>query len=305
MKKTDIGVVLVTYNRLGELKRSLACYEGQTAAPAYIIVVDNCSTDGTAEYLAEWAGRERPFPAEAVRLPENTGGSGGFHAGLAAALGRDAPWVWASDDDGFPEPDCLERAQEFIDGLGEGARDVSAFCGMCVDGGRPTPVQRARIVRRLLVRQEAPVPEKEYASGRPFAIDLYSFVGTVLKKEALMRAGLPRKDFFIYQDDYEHALRMGKEGKIYCVPGIVIRHRDNYGGSRRASWRDYYATRNAVVMYREHFGGASLAVRIARRLLAALASLNPAKVRVTLEAISDGLKGRTGVHGVYVPGWEG
>lgn len=305
MKKTDIGVVLVTYNRLGDLKRSLACYEGQTALPAYIIVVDNCSTDGTTEYLAAWLGRERPFPAEAVHLPENTGGSGGFHAGLAAALAKDAPWVWASDDDGFPEPDCLQKAQEFIDGMGGETAGVSAFCGMCVDGGRPAPVQRARIVKRLFVRQELPVPEKEFRSGRPFTIDMYSFVGTVLKKEALLKAGLPRKDFFIYQDDYEHALRMGKVGKIYCVPGIVIRHRDNYGGGGRASWRDYYATRNAVVMYREHFDRASLLVRMARRLLVALASMDPARVRVTVDAISDGLKGRTGVHGVYVPGWEG
>lgn len=295
----------MTYNRLGELRKSLACYEGQTASPAYVIVVDNHSCDGTAEYLREWEAAPHPFPAEVLALPENTGGSGGFHAGLGAALGRGAPWVWAADDDAFPEADCFERAQEFIRGLGQGASGVSAFCGMCVDGGRPAPAQRARIVRRLLVRQEMPVPEGDFASGRPFEIDLYSFVGTVMRKEALREAGLPRKDFFIYQDDYEHALRMGKAGRIYCVPSMVIRHRDNYGGGRGASWRDYYATRNVVIMYREHFGLASLVARIARRLLVGLASLNPAKVRVIIDAVADGLRGRTGLHGVYVPGWEG
>lgn len=305
LEKSHIGVVLVTYNRLGELKRSLACYEGQTVPPAYLIVVDNHSTDGTAGYLGEWEGRPRPFEAQVIRLPVNAGGSGGFHAGLEAALKKDAPWVWVSDDDGFPEPDCLEKAEAFIAGQGDGIRGVSAFCGMVTDGGRPAPVQRARFARWLHIRQEVPVPAKEYRAGRPFAIDLYSFVGTVLKKDALLAAGLPRKDFFIYQDDYEHAVRMGRTGKIYCVPEIVIHHRDNYKRGGRASWRDYYATRNIVIMYREHLGTASLVVRIARRLMAALTSLDAKRIRVTVDAVADGLAGRTGLHDVYAPGWGG
>ena len=120
-----------------------------------------------------------------------------------------------------------------------------------------------------------------------------------------MKAGLPRKDFFIYQDDYEHALRMGKVGKIYCVPSIVIHHRDNYNKSRGASWRDYYATRNIVITYKEHLDAPSLMVRIARRLLVAYVSLNKTKIRVIKDAIRDGLNGKTGLHSVYVPGWNG
>ncbi len=306
MRSSNIGVVLVTFNRLGELKKSLACYESQTLKPAYLIVVDNCSTDGTVDFLKEWEKKPLPFPAEVLYLPTNTGGSGGFYAGLEKAQEKmSAEWIWVSDDDGFPETDCFEKAQNFIDERKEEIPEISAFCGMCVDKGHPAPVQRARFVRKFFVRQEMPVPEKFFESGKPFTIDLYSFVGTILKKSALSVAGLPRKDFFIYQDDYEHAVRMGKVGKIYCVPQIVIHHKDNYNKSTSATWRDYYATRNIVILYKEHLEKSALYARIARRLLVACASFNRVKIKVIMDAIRDGLSGKTGIHDVYKPGWNG
>jgi GT2 family glycosyltransferase len=42
----DIGVVLVTFNRLEKLKIALGSYDKQTVKPKYILVVDNKSTDG-------------------------------------------------------------------------------------------------------------------------------------------------------------------------------------------------------------------------------------------------------------------
>ena len=110
-----IGAVVVTFNRLEKLKKALAAFEAQTCPPAYLIVVDNGSNDGTAEYLEVWK-EENGQAAEVCRrivLPmgENTGGSGGFHAGLKYAMGTpDADWIWVSDDDAYPEPDAFANA---------------------------------------------------------------------------------------------------------------------------------------------------------------------------------------------------
>lgn len=51
---SEIGCVLVTYNRIEKLKKTLECYLTQTVPPKYILVVNNCSTDGTGEYLCQW-----------------------------------------------------------------------------------------------------------------------------------------------------------------------------------------------------------------------------------------------------------
>ena len=51
---SDLGCVVVTFNRLDKLKKALQAYEVATVLPLYIIVVDNNSTDGTQEYLDSW-----------------------------------------------------------------------------------------------------------------------------------------------------------------------------------------------------------------------------------------------------------
>lgn len=306
MSNFRTGVVLVTYNRLQELKKALPCYEKQTKKPVYMIVVDNCSTDGTKEFLAEWEVQECGIIKKVITLPDNRGGSGGFYAGLKEASERtDADWIWVADDDAFPEWYDFEKAEKFIENHAEIMEDVSAFCGMCEYEGRVASVQRARFSKTIFGRHEVPIAEKEYRTKSFFEIDLYSFVGTFLRREALLKAGLPREDFFIYQDDYEHAVRMGKQGKILCVPEILIHHKDNYMYNKEVSWRDYYATRNIVILYKTHLDKKALRLRIWRRLLAAYSSGNKMKIKVIKEAIADGKNEKTGIHPVYKPGWKG
>ena len=53
-RKSDIGCVIVTFNRLEKLKKTLNIYARQSLLPLYLIVVNNASTDGTDKYLEEW-----------------------------------------------------------------------------------------------------------------------------------------------------------------------------------------------------------------------------------------------------------
>lgn len=306
MSSFSTGVVLVTFNRLDELKKSVPCYENQTVKPKYMIIVDNCSTDGTKEYLKQWLTIDSRIDKKVIFLPENRGGSGGFYAGMKAAAERtDADWIWVADDDAFPETYDFEKAKDFVGNHPELMEEVSAFCGMCEYEGRVASVQRARFKKTLFGTHEVVVPASEYKRKEYFEIDLYSFVGTFMKRDALIKAGLPREDFFIYLDDYEHAMRMRKQGKLICVPGILIHHKDNYFYDHGVSWRDYYATRNVVIMYQTHLDKKSLRLRIMRRLLTAYSSGNKMKIKVFKEAIADGKAGKTGVHPVYRPGWKG
>ena len=60
-KKMKIGAVVVTYNRLDKLKKALESFEKQLYLPAYVIVADNASTDGTAQYLRQWQKEDAGF----------------------------------------------------------------------------------------------------------------------------------------------------------------------------------------------------------------------------------------------------
>ena len=184
-------------------------------------------------------------------------------------------------------------------------RKCSAFCGMCVDDNKKAATLHQAVIKKSIFgKQELPVTPKAF-DAEYFDMDLYSFAGTFLRREALLKAGLPEEEFFIYQDDYEHACRMRKIGKIYCVPGVVIHHNDNYMVKNEVSWRDYYASRNIVMMYKWHFGRYSMWMRILRRFLMVCTSFNRKKIRVTITAIRDGLKEKKGLQPKYRPGWKG
>lgn len=299
-----IGVVVVTYNRIEELKKSLACYEEQTKKPEYIIVVDNCSTDGTDAFLKIWQSEQGVCNRIVISLNKNMGGAGGFYHGMEMAQDMEcADWVWVADDDAFPEKNALEMAEHFSNKHPDIMNEAAALCGMCEYEGRIASVQRIRLVKTLLGVQEIPAKKSDF-SKEYFDIDLYSFVGTMIRREVIKKAGLPRKDFFIYQDDLEHAFRVGQYGRIICIPSVLIHHKDNYLYGDDVTWRDYYATRNVILMYQEHLDKKSTWLRGFRRILSAYSSFNQKKIKVIKEAVKDGRNGKTGIHPVYKPGWK-
>jgi len=94
--------VVVTYNRRDLLLESLAAVLAQSRAPDSVIVVDNASADGTADAV------RNAFPGvQLAELARNSGGAGGFAAGISLALAGAADLIWLMDDDTVPEPGAL------------------------------------------------------------------------------------------------------------------------------------------------------------------------------------------------------
>ena len=110
--RRNVAAVVVTFNRLEKLKKVLASLESQTFLPKALIIVDNASTDGTADYLHEYQDAfslKGKVELRIVTLPKNVGGAGGFSAGMREGYQMGLDYVWIFDDDGYPEPDALEK----------------------------------------------------------------------------------------------------------------------------------------------------------------------------------------------------
>jgi GT2 family glycosyltransferase len=76
----DVSVIVVTWNARDHVAE---CLEAVADGPGEIIVVDNASTDGTPDLVAE------RFPnVRILRLPENRGFGAGNNEGMRAAAGR-------------------------------------------------------------------------------------------------------------------------------------------------------------------------------------------------------------------------
>ena len=101
--------IVVTFNRRDLLAECLQALAEQTLAVDEIIVVDNASTDGTAEMV-----RERFPQVRLEALAENRGGAGGFHHGLGLAHELGHEWLWLMDDDTIPAPGALAALHDGI-----------------------------------------------------------------------------------------------------------------------------------------------------------------------------------------------
>jgi len=218
-----ISAVVVTFNRLPLLQRLLERLDSVSGL-AEVIVVDNASTDGTGEWLATLADRdsgdEHPeTPVLARTLATNSGGAGGFHDGLALAVERGADLVWLMDDDGLPEPDCLERLLAF-----EGRLD---FWGPAVlaeqDPSRLTfPIRLPG--RSQVVHEMAEVDRAVDADGLIHGI-VIPFNGVLVTRRLVEQIGYPRAEFFIWGDDHEYRLRAEAAGaRIATVVGARFLH---------------------------------------------------------------------------------
>lgn len=107
------SVVITTYNRLDLLKRAINSVLNQTVE-CEIVVADDCSSDGTCEYVKSL--KEQLPPALQQRFvylcnPTNSGHAAAVNAGISQAKGE---WIKFLDDDDYLAHNCLEEMQRAI-----------------------------------------------------------------------------------------------------------------------------------------------------------------------------------------------
>lgn len=302
-EEISIAAVVVTYNRLEKLKKTLLSYERQVRKPDYLIVVNNASTDGTATFLQQFR-QESILNVTIVNTERNLGGSGGFYLGEEAALKTDADWIMIADDDLYVGENYIEGLVKRIHEHEE--NEVAIICGAVEERGKYSSVHRSKSTHKLFeLGFHEPVGESAYKK-EVFKPDFVSYLAIMINRIALEKAGLVQKDFFIWNDDTEHVFRLKKYGKILCYPQYLCYH-DVDKENSSLSWKNYYGYRNTLYFYREHYKllfPIKTTVFIARTLLSFLRGHTVEEVRLRFAAIKDAWIGKLGENTKYKPGWK-
>jgi glycosyltransferase involved in cell wall biosynthesis len=114
MADTLVSVVIPTFNRAGFLDRAIASVVLQTHGSLEILVVDDGSTDNTAEVVSAWAEKvSASAPGQRVLKyiqMQNRGVSAARNVGIRAAK---ASWIAFLDSDDEWLPEKLSRQLEF------------------------------------------------------------------------------------------------------------------------------------------------------------------------------------------------
>ena len=257
-RPTSVAAVVVTYNRLDKLKKVLAALEKQTVLPSSIIVVNNASTDGTDVFLNGYRGSSaisKRCNIKIINMENNIGGAGGFSIGMKEGYLSGADYVWVFDDDGYPEPDALEKLLNgFSAAVRELGPDVPYACSvvMFTDGSicemnNPVPTWDWG---RLLVKGQNSVMTTSC-----------SFVSVLFPKWVIEKYGLPYKEYFIWFDDSEYTTRITKVCPgVQVLDSVIIHDMGSNKGVNFSmiddhnSWKFAFGIRNQA-SYRLHHEG--------------------------------------------------
>jgi GT2 family glycosyltransferase len=214
------SVVIATYNRAPDLRETLGSLAGLRAAGGWeVVVVDNNSTDGTADVVRAYAAS---FPAPLRYLHEPVQGrSAALNAGIAAASGD---IILTTDDDVRVEHDWLERAGAVLEDPAYGYA-----------GGRVLPIWGGPRPRWLSDRPGphwAVIALLDYGP-EPFELTTRMPLGVnmAFRREAFEIAGgwdprIGRKaGTLLGQEVREWCIRARSRGVRGCyAPDLVLRH---------------------------------------------------------------------------------
>jgi GT2 family glycosyltransferase len=244
-----INCLIVTFNRLPLLRECVAAVQAQTYPINKIIVIDNASTDGTKEYLDGLP----PDRFLSARLAKNTGGAGGFNAGLKESYRTGADWTWCMDDDTVPSPDALEK----LAGSSAGGGEFGFLCSVVLfTDGTPHRMNNCEPKNTDAYRYN------HFLNRDILLLQGASFVSCLIRHDAIQKCGFPISDFFIWADDAEYTNRIIKSGflgGVVTTSFVVHKTKTNYTSSLETAdpgifQRFYYGRRNAVYVLKKCYG---------------------------------------------------
>lgn len=304
----SVCVAVVTYNRRELLAECLRALLAQTHAVQRVHVVDNASTDGTEDLLAE-IGLLDDERIAYTRSEENEGAAAGFARAIARARREECDWIWVMDDDTEPPPESLERL------LASPAAADPANAALCqavvsTDGSLQLGA------RGHFRGRPRPLAAESYRDGETPALHFATFVGLLVRTAVVRIADGPRAELFIWGDDYEWCFRLRRHGAIRLVPESRIVHKDvghgfetrrgrlvnrvtgwSYGATPYAGfWRNMCGVRNYVWMKKtyEHQSAIGAAGTVAQFIVKALLYDERAFARIPW-LVRAGIDGRLGV----------
>ncbi|MBI3209974.1 MAG: glycosyltransferase family 2 protein [Candidatus Solibacter usitatus] len=236
-----VTAIIPTWNLRDLVCAVIVDLRNQSAAPEKILVVDNGSTDDTAEACERLGAR-------VLRMGRNAGFSAAVNRGIAESS---TEWVAVLNNDVRLECDWLRNL------LRAAIAENAAFAGGkllrmddpgVIDGGYDLLAKSACAWRAGHGRADGPL------WNQTRSISFVPFTAAIFRRELFTQAGPLDESFESYLEDVEFGLRCARKGhRGLYVPKAVARHAGSASFGVWSGETVRYISRNQVLLFAKHF----------------------------------------------------
>jgi GT2 family glycosyltransferase len=224
-----IAAVIVTYNRVEELQKTITAIVSQGIHYADIFIINNNSSDQTKSVLNQL------YPnVNAVHLEDNIASAGGFSLGMKLVHKGGYNWAWLFNDDSRPVMGSLESIRQYL-------IDSDQYKLGLLKIGNINEKGQAILLYWKGVRK----PIATSISNKLIPTDLITFDGCMISTKLMDVIGYCDPLYFMGTYEFDYCLKAKDAGfGIFTVPNGLIEDRKMGGEKGTPPWRQYYNTRN-------------------------------------------------------------
>lgn len=235
------SIILVAYNSRADLGPCLDAIFRQTQPDDEVIVVDNGSTDGSADFV------QRQFPHARLIRCTNTGYAGGNNVGARAAQGK---YLVLLNPDTIAQPGALDALLAPL-----ATPDVAMTTACLVFMDRPTIVNACGNTMHYTGLTYCRGAGRAIGDFRAAAeVDAVSGAAFAVRREVFVQLGGFDEQFFMYVEDTDLSWRARLAGyRILYIPGAIVRHAYRPAYTPRKA---FYLDRNRHAMLLKHMSRA-------------------------------------------------
>lgn len=240
MDKNETAVIICNYNGGEDTVKCIEAVIHSKDIKCDIYVVDNASTDGSADRIGRQFGKKVTI----LQNAENLGGSGGFGRGLRMAVDEGYPYIMMLDNDAYVDRDTIKKLHRYLE-ENPGVGIVGAKIMMSDDPGRIMDYAKTIDFEAFIDRSKWCGKLDSEETQEPRECDFAAATAAMVRREVLLKCGGMDEAHFIYYDDIELGYRIKQSGyKVVSLGNAKAWHKSGMTRKTSNTFARYYLTRN-------------------------------------------------------------